>query len=104
MLGRHPRRVAAKEFRLLVALDENARQSLQALGRKVSLSAPAVRERLRRLEERGILHGYWVSINPAVFGREDLLVSFRGWRSRDEVTRALGGPEVAWVARKADGG
>ena len=94
----------AKDFRLLVALDENARQSYQALGRKVSLSAPAVRERLRRLEERGILHGYWVSINPAVFGREDLLVSFGGEWSRDEAIRALGGPDVAWVAWKVDGG
>src|SRR5207249_3123645 len=73
-------------------------------GRKVSLSAPAVRERLRRLEERGILHGYWVSINPAVFGREDLLVSFGGEWSRDEAIRALGGPDVAWVAWKVDGG
>ena len=94
----------AKDFRLLVALDENARQSYQALGRKVSLSAPAVRERLRRLEERGILHGYWVSINPAVFGREDLLVSFGGEWSRDDAIRALGGPDVAWVAWKVDGG
>ncbi|HYT01160.1 MAG TPA: AsnC family transcriptional regulator, partial [Thermoplasmata archaeon] len=37
----------AKDFRLLVALDEDARQSFQALGRKVSLSAPAVRDRIR---------------------------------------------------------
>jgi len=96
--------VDAKDFRLLVALDENARQSFQALGRKVSLSAPAVRERLHRLEERGILLGYWVSINPAVFGREDLLVSFGGDWSRDEAIRALGGPDVAWVAWKVDGG
>ncbi|TLZ68194.1 MAG: Lrp/AsnC family transcriptional regulator [Methanobacteriota archaeon] len=94
----------AKDFRLLVVLDENARQSFQALGRKVSLSAPAVRERLHRLEERGILLGYWVSINPAVFGREDLLVSFGGEWSRDEAIRALGGPDVAWVAWKVDGG
>src|SRR5438094_9233018 len=93
----------AKDCRLLVALDENARQSYQALGRKVSLSAPAVRERLRRLEERGILHGYWVSINPAVFGREDLLVSFGGEWSRDEAIRPLGGPDCAWVAWKVDG-
>ena len=93
----------ATDFRLLVALDENARQSYQALGRKVSLSAPAVRERLHRLEERGILHGYWVSINPAVFGREDLLVSFGGEWNREEVVRALGGPDVAWVAWKVDG-
>ena len=94
----------AKDFRLLVALDEDARQSLHALGRKVSLSAPAVRDRIRRLEERGIVQGYWVSIVPAVFGRRDLLVSFDGDWSRDEALKALGAPDVAWIAWKVDGG
>jgi len=96
--------VDAKDFRLLVALDEDARQSFQALGRKVSLSAPAVRDRIRRLEERGIVQGYWVSIVPAVFGRQDLLVSFDGEWSREEAVRALRASDVAWVAWKVDGG
>jgi len=96
--------VDAKDFRLLVALDEDARQSFHALGRKVSLSAPAVRDRIRRLEERGIVQGYWVSIVPAVFGRRDLLVSFDGDWSRDEALKALGAPDVAWIAWKVDGG
>lgn len=94
----------AKDFRLLVALDQDARQSLQALGRKVSLSAPAVRERLHRLEDRGILQGYWVSIDPAVFGRQDLLVAFGPEWSREDAERVLDGPNVAWVAWKVDGG
>jgi len=96
--------VDAKDFRLLVALDEDARQSFHALGRKVSLSAPAVRDRIRRLEERGIVQGYWVSIVPAIFERQDLLVSFDGDWSRDEAMKALGAPDVAWVAWKVDGG
>jgi len=96
--------VDAKDFRLLVALDEDARQSFQALGRKVSLSAPAVRDRIRRLEQRGIVQGYWVSIVPAIFGRQDLLVSFDGEWSREEAVKALGAPDVAWVAWKVDGG
>lgn len=94
----------AKDFRLLVALDEDARQSLQALGRKVSLSPPAVRERLRRLGERGILQGYWLTVNPRVFGRQDLLMAFDPEWTRDAAMMALGGPDVAWVAWKVDGG
>lgn len=94
----------AKDFRLLVALDQDARQSLQALGRKVSLSAPAVRERLHRLEGRGILQGYWVSIDPAIVGRLNLLVSFGPEWSREEAMQVLRAPDVAWVARKVDGG
>lgn len=94
----------AKDFRLLVALDENARQSFQALGRTVSLSAPAVRERLQRLEERGILQGFWVSVDPRVFGRHNLLVAFDPEWSREEAVKALDGPDVAWVAWKVEGG
>jgi DNA-binding Lrp family transcriptional regulator len=96
--------VDAKDFRLLVALDADARQSLHSLGRRVSLSAPAVRERLHHLEERGIIQGFWVSIDPAIFGRADLLVHFGGDWSRDEAAHALDAPDVAWVAWKLDGG
>jgi len=95
--------VDAKDFRLLVALDGDARQSLHSLGRHVSLSAPAVRERLHRLEARGILQGYWVSIDPAIFGRMDALVHFGGEWTRDEAAHALDAPDVAWVAWKLDG-
>jgi DNA-binding Lrp family transcriptional regulator len=96
--------VDAKDFRLLVVLNESARQSLQALGRRVSLSAPAVRERIRRLEGRGILQGTWVSIDPAIFGRQDLLAAFDPEWTRAEAVRALEAPDVAWVAWKVDGG
>jgi DNA-binding Lrp family transcriptional regulator len=95
--------VDGKDFRLLVALNEDARQSFQALGRKVSLSAPAVGDRLRRLEERGILQGYWVSVDPSVFGRRDLLAAFEGEWSREDAVKVLDAPDVAWVAWKVDG-
>ncbi|TLZ52755.1 MAG: AsnC family transcriptional regulator [Methanobacteriota archaeon] len=94
----------AKDFRLLVALDEDARQSFHALGRRLGLSAPAVRDRLRRLEARGILQGYWVSIDPAIFGRKDVLLAFGGEWSRDDAANVLDAPDVAWVAWKIDGG
>ena len=93
-----------KDFQLLVALDEDARQSLQALARRIALSAPAVRERLLRLEKLGIVQGYWVSIDPAIFGRKNLLVYFAGEWTRGEAARTLGAADVAWVAWKVDGG
>ena len=94
----------AKDFRLLVALDEDGRRSFQALGRVVGLSAPAVRDRLRRLEARGILQGYWVSVDPAIFGRENLLLFFDGEWSRNDAAKLLDATDVAWVAWKVDGG
>jgi DNA-binding Lrp family transcriptional regulator len=96
--------VDAKDFRLLVMLNENARQSFHALGRRLSLSAPAIRERLRRLERRGIVQGYWVAMDPAIFGRKDLLVSFDKEWSREDALRAAVATDVAWVAWKVDGG
>jgi Lrp/AsnC family leucine-responsive transcriptional regulator len=44
--------------RLLDALQEDARLSYRALGRRIGLSQPAVAERVRRLEEAGIITGY----------------------------------------------
>jgi DNA-binding Lrp family transcriptional regulator len=96
--------VDSKDFRILVALHENARQSYRSLGKTVSLSAPAVRERLNRLEKRGILQGYWCYPDPSIFGREDLMVFFKGDRQREDALKALATPDVAFVAWKLDGG
>ncbi len=48
--------------------------------------------------------GYWVSPDPSIFGREDLLVFFAGDRTREEAVKALGTLDVAWVAWNVDGG
>jgi DNA-binding Lrp family transcriptional regulator len=48
----------SRDFQLFVALYGNARQSYASLGRRVSLSAPAVRERLNRFKSKGILQGF----------------------------------------------
>lgn len=54
--------------RLLAALSENARISNTALGRLVGLSAPSVSERLKRLEEAGVISGYAATVDPAALG------------------------------------
>jgi DNA-binding Lrp family transcriptional regulator len=94
----------SKDFQLLVELHQNARQSYQSLGRRVSLSAPAVNERLKRLSSRGILQGFWLTPDPGVFDREDLMVFFDGTWTHHDVEKALGVSDVAWVALKVDGG
>jgi len=95
--------VDSKDFRLLVALHENARLSYRSLGQRVSLSAPAVRERLNRLEARGILQGYWLYIDPNALDREDLMVFYRGDWDREDALKALDVEDVAFVAWKLDG-
>lgn len=53
---------------LLNELQNEARLSYSELGRRVGLSTPAVTERVRRLEDAGIIHGYGVRLNPAALG------------------------------------
>src|SRR5207247_6442450 len=93
-----------KDFRLPVALHENARQSYRSLGKRVSLSAPAVRDRLKRLEDRGILQGYWLYVDPGVFDREDLMPFYKGDWKREDAIKALAADDVAFVTWKLDGG
>ena len=94
----------SKDFRLLVALYENARQSYRTLGQRVSLSAPAVRDRLKRLEDRGILQGYWLYPDPAIFDRNDLMIFYRGDWKRQDALKALSVDDVVFVTWKLDGG
>jgi Lrp/AsnC family leucine-responsive transcriptional regulator len=54
--------------RLLTELDANPRAGAADLARRVGMSAPAVRERIARLEEAGVIRGYRVDIDPAALG------------------------------------
>jgi len=96
--------VDSKDFRLLVALHENARQSYRSLGQRVSLSAPAARDRLKRLENRGILQGYWLYVDPSAFDREELMLFYKGDWKREDALKALAADDVAFVTWKLDGG
>jgi len=44
-----------------------------------------------------------VSFDPAIFGRQNLLMNFGGEWSREDAVKALGAPDVAWVAWKVEG-
>ena len=54
---------------LLQALARNARVSLKQLAATVGLSSPSTSERLRRMEERGLIRGYTVDIEPRLLGQ-----------------------------------
>ena len=56
--------------KLLDELQMNARLSLAELGRRVGLSPTAAAERLKQMEEVGILHGYTVDIDREALGLE----------------------------------
>lgn len=53
---------------LLRHLRADPRIAISALARKVKMSAPAVKERVQRLEEAGIIQGYRLELDPAALG------------------------------------
>jgi Lrp/AsnC family leucine-responsive transcriptional regulator len=55
--------------RILSELQNNGRLTMKALAEHVGLSSPAMIERVRRLEERGVLAGYRAIVDPAAIGR-----------------------------------
>jgi Lrp/AsnC family transcriptional regulator, leucine-responsive regulatory protein len=58
----------AVNLRLLEELRGDPRLTMSALGRRIGMSSPAVTERVRRMEEAGIIRGYRLDIDPASFG------------------------------------
>jgi Lrp/AsnC family leucine-responsive transcriptional regulator len=54
--------------KLIVELQDDGRLSLAELGRRVGLSAPAVAERLARLEADGVITGYRAHVDPRRLG------------------------------------
>ena len=53
---------------ILLALSEDARLSLKDLAQRVGLSSPSVSERLRRLEQRQVIRGWRVDVDPRALG------------------------------------
>lgn len=54
--------------RIVDSLARDARISLKELAQQVNLSSPSVSERLRRLEERGVIRGFTIDIDPQLLG------------------------------------
>ncbi|MFV1851153.1 MAG: Lrp/AsnC family transcriptional regulator [Thalassospira sp.] len=54
--------------KILKILMRDARISQKELAAKVGLSAPGVAERVRRLEERGVIRGFTIDVDPEALG------------------------------------
>jgi Lrp/AsnC family leucine-responsive transcriptional regulator len=58
----------AKNIALLHLLRDDPRRPISELARRVGMSGPAVRERVQRLEEAGVIRGYRLDIDPQAIG------------------------------------
>ncbi len=57
-----------KAWRLMAALQADARAPLKTLAQAAGLSVPATVERLRRLQEVGVVRGFHAQIDPLAVG------------------------------------
>lgn len=86
--------------KIIAALRENARQSISAIAEQVSLSRPAVSERIKRLEEQGEIIGYQVLTATQSDSSELLRAYFEikhgGYKCRPLVQLVMQYPEVKY--------
>lgn len=61
-------KVDALNKKILKCLQSNARQSNAAIGRQVGLTSPAVNERIKKMEDAGIILGYKTLVSPFEVG------------------------------------
>jgi Lrp/AsnC family leucine-responsive transcriptional regulator len=62
------RPIDSTDWKILRELQQDSRLSYNELGRRVGLSAPAAAERVRKLEDAGIITGYGARIDLAKVG------------------------------------
>jgi len=56
------------DVRILSELQNDSRLSIRELAKRINLSAPSVAERVRKLEDKGIIEGYTIKINRKKMG------------------------------------
>jgi len=57
------------DVQILELLQANARQTNAEIAEQVGLTAPSVFERIRKLEQRGVIRGFTVRVDPAALGK-----------------------------------
>ena len=62
------------DIAILEALQSDARLSLQDLGKQVGLTASPCWNRVKRLEEAGIIEGYTVRLSPEKLGLPETVI------------------------------
>ena len=99
----------ATDKKILSILKENSRESASEIAKRVSLSVPAVTERIRKLEQSGVIEKYTLRINPCELGYNLLvfvLVKIDASRNleafQDEVTALANVLECHHIAGPSD--
>jgi Lrp/AsnC family leucine-responsive transcriptional regulator len=68
MAATSERELDSIDWRILRELQADARLSFNELARRIGLSSPAVAERVRRMEDAGVIAGYHAYVDPSKVG------------------------------------
>ena len=70
-------------WKILDCLQANARQSNTEISKKVGISSPAVAERIRKLEDAGIIEGYYAKVSHLETGHQlKAIITLRAFMGR----------------------
>src|SRR3546814_2839984 len=72
---------------ICLALSQNARLTIRELARIIGLSSPSATERMRRLEDSGVISGYTITVDNQVVG-QPVGVHFRFHPIAGEIPRS----------------
>ncbi|MBI3177031.1 MAG: Lrp/AsnC family transcriptional regulator [Chloroflexi bacterium] len=64
-----PTQVDETDRKILALLQHDARMTNAAIAAEVGLTAPSVFERIRKLEQRGVIQNYAAAVDPAALGK-----------------------------------
>ena len=62
----------ATDFKILEALQENARQTYTAIGKRLGIAHSTVYDRIGKMERHGIIRNYRVMIDPEKLGSRNV--------------------------------
>ncbi len=70
-------------WKILIRLQQNARESFANIGRAIGLTAPAVGERVKKMEDAGILLGYNAVVSHVLTGHQlKAIISLRAFMGK----------------------
>lgn len=68
---------------ILESLQKNARQSFSEIGREIGLTSPAVAERVKKMEDKGIIKGYKAQVSYHKTGHQlKAVITLRAFMGR----------------------
>jgi len=108
MLGENTlEKLDLKDRKILYQLDLNCRQSNTQIGKKIGLKKDVVGYRIKRMEEAGVIKGYWTNIDSYKFGYEvyRYYIVFQNVTSdiKNEIIEQLINYKNTWVVRSIKG-